>query len=166
MKCIRIQLLTAAVACCVMFFSACTSDSLDVGIPSLEQTTIWAGPTVTFEKANGTDASLPANQDQITDLVWITRGTSGGGQIYNAVSETSSDKDNSPAGTLWARGTTADLQNLTFGKFRAIVDKPKQAVGEDLVLLLEEENIAIDIKFTSWSANRQGGFAYERSSRE
>lgn len=160
----KFQLLFTAVAATLLIFSACTKDSLDLGVPSLEQSTIWSGPTISFVKANGADPTLPENQDQITDLVSITRNSAGGGQIYNAVSETNSDKDNSPAGTLWARGTTADLQNLTFGTFRATVDKPKDAVGIDLVLLLVEENIAIDIKFTSWAQNRLGGFAYERSS--
>ncbi|MEL6971229.1 MAG: hypothetical protein AAFZ63_20015 [Bacteroidota bacterium] len=164
MKCIKIQWLSVAVVCCIFILSACTKDSIGTGTPSLENTTIWAGPTITFTKANGADPTQPANQDQITDLVWITRGNTEGGQIFNAVSETNSNKDNSPAGTLWAEGTTADLTNLTFGNFRATVDKPKNAVGKDLVLLLVEENIAIDIKFTSWSQNRQGGFAYERSS--
>ncbi len=164
MKRTKIQWLTAIAVCGILILSACTKDSIGTGVPSLENSTIWSGPTLAFTKANGADPTLPANQDQITDLVWLTRGNTEGGQIYNAVSETNSDKDNSPAGTLWAEGTTANLQNLTFGNFRATVDKPKNAVGKDLVLLLVEENIAIDIKFTSWSQNRQGGFAYERSS--
>lgn len=163
MKRIHFQLLFAALSGCLLFFSACTKDSLDLGVPPLEQTTIWDGPVITFQKANGADPSLPENQDQLSNSVALTRGNQGG-QIYNAISETNSDKDNSPAGTLWARGTTADLQNLTFGTFRGTLDKPKDDIGSELVLLLVEENIAIDIKFTSWSQNRQGGFAYERSS--
>ncbi|MEO1625784.1 MAG: hypothetical protein AAFV25_11555, partial [Bacteroidota bacterium] len=95
--------------------------------------------------------------------VWITRAE-GGGQIFNAVTEDDASKDTSPAGTLWAEGTTADLDNLTFGNFRTVVDMPRNIVGTDYVMLLVEENIAIDIKFTSWSRNKKGGFAYERSS--
>lgn len=130
--------------------------------------TIWSGDKVTFEKVDGADPALEANQDRITDDVWLTRGTTGG-QIYNAATETSSDKDNSPAGTLWAVGNSADLSNLTFTTFRQAVEKPKDAIGIDLVMIITgaDENIAIDIKFTSWSQsneNNTGGFAYERSS--
>ncbi|MEM1258598.1 MAG: hypothetical protein AAGH81_08720 [Bacteroidota bacterium] len=153
---------------------SCSSDDGDDGntnelpaidVPSLTETTIWTGSTVTFQKPGGADPSVAENQDRITANVWITRGNSGG-QIYNAVNETEADKDLSPSGTLWARGTTANLQNLTFNRFRATLDKPKDNVGVDLVLLLVEENIAIDLRFTSWSQQEVGGFAYERSSNQ
>ncbi|MEO0573554.1 MAG: hypothetical protein AAF039_17765 [Bacteroidota bacterium] len=134
-------------------------------IPSLAETTIWTGPTITFQKSGGADPALAENQDRISGNVWITRGNSGG-QIYNAVSETQANMDLSPTGTLWARGTTANLQNLTFNRFRATLDKPKDNIGVNLVLLLVEENIAIDVTFTSWSQQQVGGFAYERSSNE
>jgi hypothetical protein len=126
--------------------------------------TIWSGATLTFEKNNNSDPTDAANQDRITNNIWITRGNMGG-QIYNAVTENEADKNNSPEGTLWALGTTADLPNLTFGKFRAAVDRPRLAIGEDLVLLLEDENIAIDVKFISWGENQVGEFSYERSSK-
>ncbi len=127
---------------------------------------VWSGDTVTFEKLDGTDPTLEENQDRITDDVWITRGTAGG-QIYNAVTEENSDKDGSPSGTLWAVGTTAELSSLEFAPFRQTVEKPKDAIGIDLVMIITgaSENIAIDIKFTSWSQGNAngGGFAYERS---
>lgn len=87
-----------------------------------------------------------------------------GGQIYNAATENEADKGNSPAGTLWVLGTTADLSNLVFKEFRAAVDKPRLTIGKDLVLLLAGENIAIDIKFISWGKSEGGQFSYERSS--
>jgi len=87
-----------------------------------------------------------------------------GGQIYNAATENEADKGNSPAGTLWVLGTTADLSNLVFKEFRAAVDKPRLTIGKDLVLLLEGENIAIDIKFISWGKSEGGQFSCERSS--
>ncbi|MEL7220021.1 MAG: hypothetical protein AAGJ93_01810, partial [Bacteroidota bacterium] len=92
----------------------------------------------------------------------ITRGNNGG-QIYNAVTETESNKVNSPDGTLWALGTTANIGNLTFNEFRTTI-KPQEVVGEDLVLLLVDDQIAIDIIFTEWAGNQAGGFSYERSS--
>lgn len=134
-------------------------------VPSLTETVIWSGPTVTFQKSGGADPNLAENQDRISSNIWITRGNQGG-QIYNAVTETEADKDLSPAGTLWARGTTDNLQNLTFDRFRATLDKPKDNVGVDLVMLLVEENIAIDVRFTSWSQQEVGGFAYQRSSNQ
>ncbi|MEL6863180.1 MAG: hypothetical protein AAFP19_02120 [Bacteroidota bacterium] len=147
-----------------LFSVACDNDSADgPSVPPLDQTTIWSGPTVTFEKAANADPALEENQDRITNDVWLTRGNEGG-QIYNAVTETSADKDDSPEGTLWAVGTTANLQNLDFKKFRTTLEKPRENIGIDLVLLLVDENIAIDIKITKWSQNMQGGFAIERSS--
>jgi hypothetical protein len=134
-------------------------------MPSMENTTIWSGPTIVFQKNNGADPTLEENQDRITNSVWITRGN-GGGQIYNASSETEADKDLSPAGTLWAKGTTANLQNLTFGRFRAALGKPKDNVGVNLVMLLVDDNIAIDVTFTGWSQQELGGFIYERSSNQ
>ena len=128
-----------------------------------EGVVVWSGDTVTFTKADGANPADEANQDRITDNVWITRGNTGG-QIYNAVEETSSDKEESPSGTLWAVGTTADIENLEFTMFRTAVDKPKDAVGIDLVMLLVQDSIALDLKITSWSQGPSGGFAYERSS--
>ena len=152
-------------------FISCSSDGGGGGTETPDPTddstsaidaTIWAGATLVFEKDGATDPTLAENQDRISNNVWITRA-SGGGQIYNAARETEADQDESPVGTLWARGTTANLENLTFDTFRATLDKPKDNVGVDLVMLLVEENIAIDVKFTSWAQQQIGGFAYERS---
>lgn len=142
----------------VLSFAACETEPQG----PLDDVTIWSGAMMTFEKANGADPTDAVNQDRITDNVWITRGNDGG-QIYNASVENSSDKATSPTGTEWAIGTTADLENLDFQPFRTAVVKPQEVVGKDLVLLLVEDRIAIDIKFTSWAGNKQGGFAYERS---
>lgn len=122
---------------------------------------VWSGATLAFSKADDADWTLAANQDRITELVWITRDNNGG-QIFNAVSEGADDKAASPAGTSWALGTTGNLNALSFGNFRSI-GSPKDIVGQDIVLRLDEENILIDISFTSWSTNKAGGFAYDRS---
>ena len=78
------------------------------------------------------------------------------------------NKNNSPVGTLWAKGTTDNLENLDFDRFRATFPTKikSEIIGTDLVLLLEEENIAIDIKFTQWSGSKLGGFSYSRSTAE
>lgn len=128
--------------------------------------TVYSGEMITFTKADGADPAQEANQDRITDNVWITRGNTGG-QIYNAAVESMFDKDNSPVDTEWARGTTSEgIATLTFDKFRATI-QPKDVEGVDLVLHLITDDVYIDIKFTSWSegnAGSGGGFSYDRSS--
>lgn len=130
----------------------------DPGGPSF---TIWTGTKITFTKTDSSDPNAEANQDRITDNVWITRGNDGG-QIYNAVLESTFDKATSPVGTEWAVGTTTEIEDLNFSPFRDAV-QPKAVVGVDLVMHLIEDDVYIDVKFTSWSQGKNGGFAYERS---
>ena len=145
----------------LVFFTACTSDSTDeVPIPDTKE--IWTGANITFEKADDGDPDLETNQDRITDNVWITRGTEGG-QIFNIKVEDSSSKSDSPTGTLWAIGTVDEIDDLDFQPFRTAI-KPKEVVGKDLIVFLREDNVFISLKFTKWSSNKGGGFAYERSS--
>lgn len=126
---------------------------------------IWTGEIVNFSKAAGADPTEAANQDRITDNVWITRGNAGG-QIYNAKTESSSAKPTSPAGTEWAIGKIDDIDNLTFKPFReALGGKPKNEVGTDLVMRLISENIYLSIKITAWSNEKNGAFTYDRSSK-
>ena len=131
--------------------------------PPAAERVIWDGPNMSFEKEDGADFTLAANQDRITDLVIITR-ESDGGQIFNIAAETESDEDDSPVGTLWALGTIADANTLNYDTFRNTIN-PQDVVGENLVMLLVEENIAIQVMFTSWTMGRLngGGFAYTRS---
>jgi surface protein len=129
------------------------------------ESTIWNGTTITFTKADGANPEEEANQDRITDNIWITRGNDGG-QIYNIAKEDSPNQTNSPVGTKWAVGTLDEIETLTFKKFRAAVEKPNSSlVGKNLVMYLEEDDIYLSIKFTSWSEQKNGGFAYERSTK-
>ena len=124
---------------------------------------VWTGEVMTFSKTGGADPSDEANQDRITDNVWITRGNEGG-QIYNAVLEAAADKDSSPADTEWAIGSIDDIDNLEFQTFRdALGGRPKNNVGVDLVVHLITDNIYLSLKITSWDEQKTGGFAYERS---
>lgn len=126
---------------------------------------VWTGETITFAKEAGDDPAEEANQDRITDNVWITRGNTGG-QIYNAAVETSSDQIMSPVDTEWAIGTIDNIDDLDFKPFREAVDKPKNIIGTDLVMHLTTDNIYISLKITSWDEGRtNGGFAYERSTK-
>ena len=125
--------------------------------------TIWNGPTFAFSKADNANPTLEANQDRITPNVWLTRGNNGG-QLYNAKTESDSSKSTSPDDTRWAFGTTSSLASLTFSTFRG-TSKPKNAVGQNMVMHLVTDDIYIDIKITSWTSgnNSGGGFSYERS---
>jgi hypothetical protein len=126
--------------------------------------TIWTGANQSFTKSDGADPNLEANQDRLTSNVWITRGNDGG-QIYNAAKESIANKTNSPVGTTWAIGTIDQIESLTFKKFRAAVGKPKDVVGKDLVMYLEDDDIYLSVKFSDWSQKQNGGFTYERSSK-
>jgi hypothetical protein len=154
----------------VFLFIQCSGDELEpgagVGGEMMEEEPAVMEPTIMFRKADGADPSDAANQDRITDNVWITRGNTGG-QIYNAAVESSSDKDESPTGTRWAIGTTNDIENLTFDTFRnTFNNKPKtNAVGTNVVVELVQDSIFINLRMTQWSEGRSGGggFAYTRT---
>ena len=124
--------------------------------------TIWKGSVTTFSKSDGADHTQASNQDRLTSNIWITRANDGG-QIFNIVKESKSDKNSSPAGTAWSIGSINNINNLTFTNFRSTVGKPKDVVGKNLVMHLIDDNIYLSIKFTSWSEGKMGGFAYERS---
>ena len=145
----------------LLFFISCSDDKVDHVDPEPEYT-IWNGGKITFEKADGADPNSALAQDRITDLVWITRGNSGG-QIYNIAKESVADKNKSPLGTKWAIGTLDEIDQLSFNDFRTAVGEPKEVVGKNLVLYLEDHSTYISVKFTSWSSGSKGGFAYERS---
>ena len=140
---------------------SCSSEEDEV-MGDTSSSNIWNGPMVQFTKEDGADFSQESNQDRITPNVWITRGN--GGQIFNIAKENSADKGDSPAGTLWAKGSINNIDNLTFKTFRLGVGQPKDVVGSDLVLYLVDDDIYLSVKFTSWSQGQKGGFAYERSS--
>lgn len=59
--------------------------------------------------------------------------------------------------------TTWNGPTITFRPFRAAVDRPQNVVGKELVLHLIESDIYLQVRFTSWSQSKQGGFGYERS---
>lgn len=142
-----------------MLLASCSSDKISVNPDAIT----WSGADIEFVKLDGGDPSLEVNQDRITDNVWITRSNDGG-QIFNIKIESEVNKTKSPEGTAWAIGSTSEsIENLTFQPFRAAVEEPSQVVGKDLILYLIDDNIFIDIRFTSWSPQKAGGFAYVRS---
>ena len=135
----------------------------DKGCEEEVAATVWTGDVINFSKSDGADPSLAANQDWITNKVWITRDNEEGGQIYNRVLENASDKETSPLGTAWSEGSIDDYASLTYTSFRTATGKPKDAVGKTYVVHLTEDNIYLSVKLTSWSGGKAGGFSYERS---
>ena len=135
---------------------------------------IFTGPTITFTRPDNADFMQPENQDMITENVIITRADRMG--IFNIAQESGFSggrRDSpSPAGTLWAIGTTSDdLSSLTFAPWAETVETvggPREAASErtNLVLHLTEENIFIDLVFISFSGGGGGGFSYQRSTME
>ena len=124
---------------------------------------IWSGRTFAFAKASGANPSLPANQDRITPLIWITRGSTQG--IYNAQSEVSFAHFLSPAGTTWATGDAANYASLTFTDWDSwvgVYGGPPATVGVNACVHLVAEDIYVDIVFDSWQSIGGGAFSYHR----
>jgi PEP-CTERM motif-containing protein len=151
---------------------------------------VWSsGPgDVTFSKPswNGTagaagDPALAANQDRITDLVWLTRGQSKA--LYNAKTETAFndvvDPAISPADTEWAfsalggnptfaYGTGAAMHgSLTFDHFEdslgGTLELRSNVVLSAGVVHLITDDIYIDIKFSNWQSGGGGAFTETRA---
>jgi len=130
----------------------------------LSAQTAWSSSngTITFSKAGSVDWTLAANQDRISDSVWITRASSQ--RIFNIRKENVSST-NSPYGTLWAFGTTDSFATLTYKTFTSLsVNDPQSLIGKNLVLQLVAEKIYIDVKFLTYGSSSSGGtFSYVRA---
>lgn len=130
---------------------------------------IWNGPSLEFTKAGFVDPTQPANQDRLTDNVWLTRGSTAG--IYNARLEAGYDSPGSadsvsPLGTEWAFGTTDDIGSLVFGTWINTVGlrQAPAAVDRPMVVHLVDDDIYLDLMFTEWGGLGQGAnFTYVRS---
>ena len=149
-----------AIRCVVILSTAAL-----LAAPAAAQT-FYEGYGVSFSKTGFADPSLEANQDRITDSVWITRATTKG--IYNAAVEPSYNAlAGSPADTEWAYGTIADgLGTLTFSDWKSWHgSNPPSSVGQNAVLHLISEDIYLDIRFTAWGVGpgSGGSFGYERA---
>ena len=116
-----------------------------------------------FEKENFADPANVANQDAITERVVLMRG--GRDALYNVVLEDSAGNQ-SPMGTGWAQGTTANLEGLEFQPLKAAAnDQLKRLPGKSFVLHLVEDDIYIDVTFISWTSgnSRTSRLAFRRS---
>jgi hypothetical protein len=164
------------------FTRATTSIAVLVGValvtPSVRASAdpiVWNGPSIRFAKPPGfADPTLPANQDRLTDNVWLTRGDTR--QLFNIRIESGADTPESPLDTEWAFGptqpgnpgpiTASNHANLVFEPF---VPALLNGVGDNIlpfgrgVLHLISDDIYLNVKFTSWKQGGGGNFSYIRS---
>jgi hypothetical protein len=124
---------------------------------------VWSGRDYYFEKEDYADWTLEANQDRITDQVWITRKSGQG--IFNIAQEDGYQYLHSPQDTEWATGDAVDWATLTFRTWEAWHGGyPPDMVGDDAVVHLISEDVYIDIRFEGWTIGGQGGgFSYYRA---
>ncbi len=101
---------------------------------------VWTGPTITFTKmgVDTADPTDPANQDRLTDHVWLTRAATEG--IFNIApgQEDEYVRFTSPADTLWASGAmpenagktiaATNWQQLTFTTWAAAYGGPGMTI--------------------------------------
>ncbi|MDZ4657727.1 MAG: PEP-CTERM sorting domain-containing protein [Bythopirellula sp.] len=136
---------------------------------------VYTGNAVSFSKAGFADPTLPANQDRILSNIRITRAEIQG--IFNIAQEALFASGTSPLGTAWAfvnnnPAATLSANNwatLTFADWvtanGGMGGGPLATVGQDAVLHLVDQDIYLDIRFTSWSSGfgTGGGFGYDRA---
>lgn len=127
-----------------------------------------------FDRPAAGSSSDPANQDRITDNVWLTRDMTQG--IFNIKQEASYDKDtntfHAPADTRWATNlnntgktiAASNYQDLSFTYWRDAYGGTvgSTIINRDAVVHLVTDDIYLDLKFTDWGA-AGGGFAYIRA---
>jgi hypothetical protein len=136
----------------------------------------WNGPSISFTKPDFADPTLPVNQDRLTNRVWLTRLNAR--PLLNIFVEEFPEDFTSPVDTEWAFGptqpgnpgsiTASNFANLVFDPFAPALGL---AVGNNIlrygpgVLHLISDDIYLDIRFTSWTSDEQGGggFSYIRS---
>ena len=147
--------------------AGCVAALAAMAIAVQAQPQIWTHGQLTFTKANSADWTLPANQDRITDEVWLTRQNTAG--LFNIRVESQYNKTSrlSPVGTEWAAGDINDWNTLTYQSFFAY---GLNKVGSNIlslgpsVLHLITEDIYIQIEFTAWTGGGGGGgFSYTRT---
>jgi hypothetical protein len=163
------------------FTRATTSIAVLVGValvtlsvPAFADPIVWNGRSITFTKPDFVDWTLPANQDRLTNDVWLTRGDTR--PLFNIVVEEFASPVTSPFDTEWAFGptqpgnpgliTASNFANLEFAAFAPALD---DVIGLNVVgygpgvLHLISNDIYLDIRFASWTRGNGGGFSYTRS---
>jgi hypothetical protein len=133
--------------------------------------TVWTGPTISFSKLSGANHTLPANQDHLTSSVALTRGNTQG--MINILQE-ASFTGTSPIGTQWATALNNPTDTIAATNWAALDFTTWTAayannlgpniLNYDAVVHLVNDDIYLDLRFTSFQGGGPGGgFAYERS---
>lgn len=134
---------------------------------------VWSGFDYSFTKAGFADPTQVANQDRITNNVWLTRSANQG--IYNIHDEAGYSAMVSPTGTRWATDlnnpgkniAAANWNNLAFTDWvtayggQGTQNLPNQLLTHNAVVYLISDNTYFDLQFTAWSGG--GAFSYNRS---
>ncbi len=129
--------------------------------PPAHATQLWSGRTFAFAKAANADFTQAANQDRITPLVWITRGSTMG--IFNIAQESAFTMNLSPKDTEWATGDAVNHASLTFKTWQVWTgNNPPGTIGVNAVVHLISEDIYLDIVFDSFGG-AGGSFSYHRA---
>ena len=119
---------------------------------------------VTFTKENNADWTLEANQDRITDNVWITRQNNQG--IYNAFDQASypGNAVGGPSNTEWKLGSSTEPGTYT-SWVSAVQNNPAQYCNNDNVMSLHiiDLDLYFDVVWHNFTgSNGGGGFSYTR----
>jgi glucose/arabinose dehydrogenase len=124
--------------------------------------TVWNGPLITYTQP-APDPTQPANRDQLTPSVSLTRAATAG--MFNGVTETTYTHDLSPADTEWAVGSLADYATLTYASWEIAGggNPVNNLPGQQLVVHLISDDIYLSLKFTVLVGHGPGGFSYIRS---
>lgn len=161
--------------CFALLIGGCWIDAASAQLLPL----VFSGYDVSFEKAADADETLPENQDQIVGGISITRGSARG--IFNIAHESSFVDFTSPVGTAWAFPNnnpevtlSAALcgdgcEEIVFEDWQTANGGagggPPNTVGQNAILHLIEQDIYLDIRFTSWGVGTEAGgsFGYDRA---
>lgn len=138
-------------------------------------TEVWSGDDVSFSKPAFADATDAANQDRITDGVWLTRDNIRG--LYNIAVENRYIPPGSPADTRWAFAgingnpetvSAANFADLTYTNWADSLggngNLATNIINRPGVVHLISEDTYIDIRFSVWGIGTGSGgtFAYVR----
>jgi len=145
----------------IVFIRGIMTALLMAAAPLANAATIWNGPTISF-----THTDENGLQDQLTPDIAFTRD-SGGGGLYNAMTEGGATSGVSPDDTEWAIGSLDDYNTLCYGPCPLEAgNHPPGYVGTTFVVHLIDEDIYFSLTLTDWGGafGAPGKtFSYDRS---
>lgn len=140
-------------------------------MPSARAQILWTGPNTNFSGGASSIVSVPPADVIIPGAVSLTRH--GNGWLYNTnVDACAQCAAGTPSDTEWAFGTLANFASLTYQTMDVIRAEDANfdfgavlvtVPPSPMVLHLINENIYIQVTFTSWPQHAVGTFAYTRS---